>query len=380
MHILIAPDSFKGSLAAKEAAQIMAASVKDVFPEATVKLLPMADGGEGTVQALVDYKGGKMMEMEVEGPLGDPVKAHYGVLADKKTAVIEMASASGLTLIEQNRRDPLRTSTYGTGQLIKKALEDGCEKIFVGIGGSATNDGGAGMAEALGVRFLDEAGNQVPKGGGALSRISKIDHTGLALELSEVEIIVLCDVDNPLTGKEGASYMYGPQKGADSATVKELDKNLLHFGQMIRKWCKVDVDALPGAGAAGGLGAGLIAFAKGRLVPGVECMLEMVEFEKHLIFSDLVITGEGRLDRQTARGKVIAGIGKAAKKHQVPVVAFAGEIVKDGFEDYGLEAVFSIACGPIKRERLMAEAGNYLKSASLQALKTVRMGTKMRGI
>ncbi|MCM3594780.1 glycerate kinase [Metabacillus idriensis] len=373
MKIVIAPDSFKESMTALEVCEAIERGLRRSLPEVKTVKIPMADGGEGTVQALVDATGGTFTSLTVTGPLGLPVEAEYGWLGDLKTAVIEMAAASGLHLVPPERRNPLMTTTAGTGELIKDAVQKGAEHLIIGIGGSATNDGGMGMAQALGVKFLDAEGADLPYGGGAISKLARIDVSGMMKELSGVTIDVACDVDNPLTGPNGASAIFGPQKGATDETVSVLDQNLSHYASLILKETGMDVEKREGSGAAGGLGAGLLAFLNANLKRGADIVIETVQLEKHMSEADLVITGEGRIDGQTIHGKTPVGVSRAAKKLKIPVIAIAGSI-GDGYEsvyDEGIGSVFSIVPGivsleealqkgPIFVENLMANLGRVL--------------------
>ncbi|GAF82011.1 unnamed protein product, partial [marine sediment metagenome] len=277
MKIVVAPDSFKGSLTAVEVSDAIAQGVREIFPEAEIVKIPMADGGDGTVQCLVNATRGKILKEKVTGPLGDEVLASYGILGDKKTAVIEMAEASGLTLVPKNKRNPLITTTYGTGQLIKAALDQGCRKMIIGIGGSATNDGGAGMVQALGAKLLDKDGEEIGFGGGELKKLNRIDISNLDNRLSDTKVLVASDVNNPLCGPKGASRIYGPQKGATPELIEELDKSLAHFAKLVKRDLHKDIKNIPGAGAAGGLGAGLMAFLDAELRPGIEIIIEIVK-------------------------------------------------------------------------------------------------------
>ena len=374
MQILISPDSFKGSLSARQAADAIRAGIAHVLPEAHLVTLPMADGGEGTVEVLLDNLGGTMERVWVNGPLGEPVEACYGLLSDGITGVMEMASASGLTLVPEGKRNPLLTSTYGTGQVIKALLDRGCQKIIIGIGGSATNDGGAGMAQALGVRFLNGSGESVCPCGGNLDSIEKICKADLDRRLGEVEIWVACDVDNPLLGQQGAAHVYGPQKGATPEMIEKLDRNLAHFHDVIVRDLKIDVADEPGAGAAGGLGAGLMAFAGGRFISGVELIMDMVHFDQALHNADCLCTGEGKLDLQTLRGKVVAGMVKRAQKLGVPTFIFAGEIAGDSsWEAQELVVSFSIAEGPAEQQAMMRDAASLLTRTSARVFRTIQI-------
>lgn len=361
MKIVIAPDSFKESLTALEAANAMERGFKQVFPDAHYVKIPMADGGEGTVQSLVDATDGKIIKQQVKGPLGNPVEAFFGLMGDGTTAVIEMAAASGLHLVPAEKRNPLVTTTWGTGELIRAALDQGISKIIIGIGGSATNDGGTGMVQALGARLLTADGELIGSGGGSLDQLHSIDLSSLDERLQHVKIEVACDVDNPLTGPRGASAIFGPQKGATPEMVKTLDKNLAHYAAVIEKELGTQVNDVPGAGAAGGLGAGLLAFLPVELKRGVEIVLDAVQFEKHVQDADLVITGEGRIDTQTVFGKTAMGVAKLAKKYQVPVVGIAGSISADCHvvHEHGIDAVFSIVPGAISLQDAFVNASEF---------------------
>lgn len=366
MKIVIAPDSFKESLTALEAANAAEEGFKKVFPCAEIVKLPMADGGEGLVHSLVSSLFGKIIPQEVTGPLGKKVEAFFGLIHNGKTAVIEMAAAAGLHLVPRSERNPLLTTTYGVGELILAALDQGVERIIVGLGGSATNDGGAGLAQALGVRILDENGNEIEFGGGGLSAVSSIDLAGLDPRLSQITIEAACDVTNPLLGPEGASAVFGPQKGATPEMVGLLDRNLGRFADVIEQYLGKDVRNVPGAGAAGGLGAGLLAFLSCRLRKGVEIVIEATGLEKQVQDADLLITGEGKIDSQTVYGKTPAGVAAVGKKYDVPVVALAGTLGA-GFEtvyDHGIDAVFSIVPGVVTLEEALQNAYSNMAHAS----------------
>lgn len=339
MKIVIAPDSFKGSLRAVEVSEAIAQGVKRVYPDAVIEKVPMADGGEGTVECLVNATQGKQYRKKVLGPLGEPVLAAFGILGDKNTAIIEMAAASGLPLIPVERKNPLITTTYGTGQLIKSALDYRCRKIIIGIGGSATNDGGAGMVQALGVHLLDENGEEIKPGGAQLSRLSQIDISNMDKRIREANFLVASDVQNPLCGPTGASYIYGPQKGATDEMIKILDDALSHFAYIIKHNLGKDIKDIPGAGAAGGLGAGLMAFLDAELKPGIEIVIETVQLEQKLKDADLVITGEGEINLSTIYGKTPVGVAKIAKKYRIPVVSISALIDKSGLraKEYGID-------------------------------------------
>ncbi len=349
MKIVVAPDSFKGSLTAVEVADAIGQGVREIFPEAEIVKIPMADGGEGTVQCLVNATGGEILREKVTGPLGDEVLASYGILGDKKTAVIEMAEASGLTLIPENKRNPLITTTYGTGQLIKAALDQECRKMIIGIGGSATNDGGAGMVQALGAKLLDKDGEEIGFGGGELKKVFRIDTKCLDNRLSETKVLIASDVSNPLCGPKGAARIYGPQKGATQEVIEELDKSLAHFAEIIKRDLHKDIKDIPGAGAAGGLGASLIAFLDAELRPGIDIMIEIVKLEQAIKDADLVLTGEGKIDSQTIYGKAPIGVAKIAKKYNIPVIAVAAIIGDDAdiVHQHGIDNLIKVSEPPM---------------------------------
>ncbi|MBB3868489.1 glycerate kinase [Parageobacillus toebii NBRC 107807] len=379
MKVIIAPDSFKESLSALEVANAIEKGFRHIFPEAEYVKIPMADGGEGTVQSLVDATGGRIVKTEVTGPLGDRVQAFFGMLGDGKTAVIEMAAASGLHLVPSEKRNPLVTTTRGTGELILAALDEGAEHIIIGIGGSATNDGGAGMIQALGGRLLDRHGKEIGPGGGSLSELADIDLSGLDQRLKCVKIEVACDVDNPLTGPKGASAVFGPQKGATPEMVATLDKNLHHYADVIERVLGKQVKDIPGAGAAGGLGAGLLAFLEAKLKRGVEIVLETVNFHERIQGASLVITGEGRIDRQTIFGKTPIGVAKAAKRYNIPVIAIAGSVSDDSdvVRSHGIDALYSIVPGIIPLEKALANARYYVTQTARNIAAVCKIGRNM---
>lgn len=358
MRFVLAPDSFKESMTAKEVCIAMEKGIKRVFPSAECIHVPMADGGEGTVQSLVDATGGKLYFEKVTGPLGTIVESKFGILGDGETAVIEMAEASGLHLVDPDvaKRNPLVTTTYGTGELIKAALDKGVKKVLIGLGGSATNDGGAGMLQALGARLISTSGDEVAFGGGELWRLSSIDTSNLDKRLSDVEVIVACDVKNPLTGENGASYVFGPQKGATKERVEILDRNLKHYAKVIKEQFNIDVDNQEGAGAAGGLGAALLGFCNAQLKSGIDIVIEYSRLEEKTKGADYVFTGEGSIDSQTKFGKTPVGVAKIAKKQGASVIALAGRI-GDGIEDLydlGIDSVIGILPGAISLEKALA--------------------------
>ena len=373
MKIVIAPQSFKGSLSAWEVAQAIDRGIKRVLAGAEIIMLPIADGGEGTVDALVYSTSGQSMVTEVTGPLGEKVAAGWGILGDGVSAVVEMAAASGITLVPPEKLNPLVATTYGTGELIRAALDTGCRRLIIGIGGSATNDGGAGMAQALGAKLLDENGEELPWGGVAIARLRRIDISGLDYRLADCEIITACDVNNPLCGEQGASRIYGPQKGATEEMCRQLDKALKNYAQVVKSDLGIDVVDIPGAGAAGGLGAGLVAFLGAKLVSGIEMVSEAVGLSAHLKEASLVFTGEGRMDSQTLFGKTVAGVTAKAKAFRVPVVAIVGELAGDSEQVYrhGVAAALSIAPGPISLEQSMAGAERLIADAAERALRLI---------
>jgi glycerate kinase len=381
MRIIVAPDSFKGSVSALGVAEAMERGIHVVFPAAEVLKVPIADGGEGTVEALVAATGGRLLYAGVRGPLGEPVRAHWGISGDGTTAFIEMASASGLPLVPKERRDPRSTSTFGTGELMKAALDAGLRKLVIGIGGSATNDGGTGMARALGVRFLDAEGRELLEGGAALARLARIDLSGLDPRLAEASVLVACDVDNPLCGPRGASAVYGPQKGATPEMVQELDAALGVFAGVAQAATGRDIALLPGAGAAGGLGAGLLFFTPASLRPGVAIVLETTGFDALVQGADLVITGEGRTDFQTAMGKAPVGVAAVAKRHGVPVICIAGGL-GDGADDvlaHGIDALATAVPQPMTLEDCMGQGAALVEAAAARACRLVKVGMALRG-
>jgi glycerate kinase len=355
MKIVIAPDSFKGSLTSPEVCRAIEAGVRAALPEAETVLVPIADGGDGTARTLVEGTGGKLLTATVTGPLGERVEAEYGILGDGATAVIEMATASGLTLVPPEKRNPLVATTRGTGELIRAALERGCRTLIVGIGGSATTDGGMGMAQGLGARFLDERGQEVPGTGEGLGRLAAVDITGLDPTLAEITIRVACDVDNPLYGERGAAYVYGPQKGATPEVVAQLDAGLRRFAEVVFRDTGKSVADLLGAGAAGGLGAGLVAFCGATLEPGIRIVLETLRLEEKLTGAEVVFVGEGRIDFQTAFGKAPAGVAALARKHGCVVLAIGGSVAPEarGLHEHGFAALRSIVNEPLSLDEAM---------------------------
>lgn len=341
---VLAPDSFKESMTAKEVCAAMEKGIKKAVPDAVCIQVPMADGGEGTVQSLVDATGGIIYRQTVTGPLGQPVKAHFGILGDGETGVIEMAAASGIHLVAKEMKNPLLTTTFGTGELMKACLDKGVKKIIIGIGGSATNDGGAGMAQALGVNFLDEVGGPLGFGGGALGRLAKVDISQTDPRLKDTAVFIASDVTNPLCGPEGASCVFGPQKGATPEMAETLDRNLAHYAAVLKEQVGKDIKDVPGAGGAGGLGAGLLAFTKAQLKRGIELVIEYTGLEDKVKEADFVLTGEGGIDFQTQYGKTPYGVAQAAKKHGKTVIAVAGYVGEgiDILYEKGIDAIFGI--------------------------------------
>ena len=378
MKIVVAPDSFKGSVSALEAASAMEQGLRRVFPDAIIEKIPMADGGEGTVQSLVDATGGHIHTRRVVAPLENEVDAQFGILSDGETAAIEMASASGLTLVAPHERNPLRATTYGTGELIHAALEAGCRRLIIGIGGSATNDGGAGMAEALGVRLLDANGKQIPRGGGNLNQLTSIDVTHLHPAIAETETVVACDVNNPLTGPEGASHVYGPQKGATPEMIETLDRHLAHFDSVLTRTLGTSFNDVPGAGAAGGLGAGLMAFLNAELRLGVDIMIDAVKLKERVNGAAVVFTGEGQLDFQTVFGKTPVGVAKVAKSYGIPVIAIAGGIAEGAEAVYeaGIDAMLGIVQEPMTLEDAVGDATRLIADTAEQAARLIAIGQR----
>ncbi|MDR1360006.1 MAG: glycerate kinase [Deltaproteobacteria bacterium] len=379
MHILVAPDSYKGSLSAGEAAEAMARGILAVFPEARVSRLPIADGGEGLVQTLVEATNGLYRHSVVSGPDMRPVTARWGILGNADTAVVEMAAASGLPLIPAFRRDPATATSRGTGQIIKEILDARIPRLILGIGGSATNDAGVGASAALGVRFLDEQGLPLPEGGAALARLACIDPGGLDPRLADLEILVACDVDNPLCGPVGATAVFGPQKGVAPEQIPVLDAALRRFSEIAAKATGRSVADIPGAGAAGGLGAALLFFTPAVLRPGIEVVLEAIGFAGHLESADLVITGEGLTDAQTARGKAPVGVARAAQAAGKPVVCLSGGL-GPGYQDIFLQGVSAAMPVPplcMTLEECMAAGAPLLEEAAARLCRILKAGLDM---
>ncbi|KIZ50740.1 glycerate kinase [Pseudomonas oryzihabitans] len=363
MKIVIAPDSFKESLSAAGVASALARGLRQALPTAEILECPLGDGGEGTLDAVLAATGGEVREVRVTGPLGEPVTARWGWLAEQRTAFVEMASASGLELVPKARRDVRVATSRGTGELLRAALDAGAERLVLAIGGSATNDGGAGVLQALGVRLLDGQGQALAPGGAALASLASLDLTDLHPRLAAVEVVIAADVDNPLCGPQGASQIFGPQKGASPEQVRELDAALAHFATVTAATLGRDVSEQPGAGAAGGVGFAALAFLQATFRPGIEVVAELVGLDEALQDADLAVTGEGRLDGQTLRGKTPAGVLRLAQRHGVPVVAVAGSLGEgyDALYQQGLAAAFSLVPGPLSLEEALAQAEGLLE-------------------
>ncbi|KAA8815983.1 glycerate kinase [Bifidobacterium callitrichos] len=372
---LCSPDSFKESLTAMEAAQAMAQGIKNADPDAEVRCLPMADGGEGTARALVDATHGVMLKATVHDPLGRPITGHYGMLGDGVTAVVETAEASGLALLAPEERNPLIASSYGTGELIRAAAHAGAKRIIVGLGGSATNDAGAGLLQALGVRLLDGNGDELARGGAALADLKTIDVSHIDEAVRYVRIIAACDVTNPLIGHDGASAVFGPQKGASPDDVTRLDHALAHFAHIIADQLHVEVVDVPGAGAAGGIGAALKGFLDAEFRHGIDIVIETSGFDEAAKWADIVLTGEGSIDFQTKFGKTPAGVALTAKNHRKPVIAVAGHIGKgiDELHEVGIDAVFGIAPGAASLESLLKNAADNVTFTTEQIVRALRL-------
>jgi glycerate kinase len=380
MRIVIAPQEFKGSLSAVQAAEAIAEGLRRALPDADLVLVPMADGGPGTVEAVVAAKDGRWEKTAVRGPLGAPVDATWGVI-DGDTAVIEMAAASGLVLVPESERDPRLTSTYGTGELVAAALAAGCRRIIVGMGGSATNDGGAGVAQALGARLLDDQGRDLPSGGAALIRLARIETSSLDARLAQARIFAATDVFNPLCGPQGASAVYGPQKGATPDMVRELDEALAHYAAVIERDLGVSVLEAAGAGAAGGLGAGLVAFLGAEVLPGAKLVADAVGLEQRMAGADLVIAGEGRLDAQTGFGKAPWEVARLARQAGIPVIAIAGSLREDCGPDLldAFDAVAAILPPRVPPQEAMACGGELLAAIAEQVGRLLALGRRLQG-
>lgn len=378
---MVAPNAFKGSLSPVEAAEAMAEGVRRAWPGAEVVRVPVADGGDGTLEALVAATGGCYRTARVTGPLGEPVTARWGVLGDGRTAVIETAQACGLARVPPERRDPLRATTYGVGELVRAALDAGFRRILLGLGGSATQDGGAGLAQALGIRLLDDRGRDLPPGAEPLLRLERVDLSGRDPRISESEILVAVDVTNPLTGPRGSAAVYGPQKGAAPEAIPLLDRALARLAAVVRRDLGKEVETVPGAGAAGGMGAGLMAFLDARPVRGADLVLDTVDLDARLEGAHLVLTGEGRVDRSTAFHKAPAAVARRARRRGIPVLLACGSL-GEGYEavyEEGVTGVYTLVPGPFPPERAMAEAGSLLAEATERALRLLGAGARLAG-
>lgn len=379
MKIVIAPDSYKESLSALEVASAIEAGFREIYPDAEYIKLPVADGGEGTVEAMVAATQGRVVEVAVTGPLGEPVQGFYGISGDESCAFIEMAAASGLELLPPAARNPLKTTSWGTGELIRHALDLGVSRIIIGIGGSATNDGGAGMVQALGAQLLTADGQPIAPGGAGLSTLAKIDISCLDPRLAQCRIDVACDVTNPLIGDEGASAVFGPQKGATPEMVTQLDRALAHYAEQIAQELDLDVLTLEGGGAAGGMGAALYAFCGAHLRPGIDIVTDALHLDALVADADLVITGEGRIDSQTIHGKVPVGVARVAKRYQIPVIGIAGSLTADVgvVHQHGLDAVFSVLHRICSLDEALAEAGTNVRMAARNIAAAIKVGQSL---
>ena len=380
MKIVIAPDSYKESLSALEVATAIEQGFREIFPAADFVKLPVADGGEGTVEAMVAATQGRIVHASVSGPLGEPVDGFYGISGDEQSAFIEMAAASGLELVAPSQRNPLFTTSWGTGELIRNALDAGVKHIIIGIGGSATNDGGAGMVQALGVKLLDTNEQPLGQGGGELAKLARIDLSGLDKRLAECRIEVACDVTNPLTGDEGASAVFGPQKGATPEMIVTLDNALAHYAQVIARDLDIDVINLAGGGAAGGMGAALYAFCGAQLRQGIEIVTDALHLAEQVANADLVITGEGRIDSQTIHGKVPVGVAKVAKRFNKPVIGIAGSLTADVgvVHNHGIDAVFSVIYTICSLEDALENASDNVRMAARNIAAVLKVGQAFR--
>ncbi|MDU1875657.1 MULTISPECIES: glycerate kinase [Citrobacter] len=380
MKIVIAPDSYKESLSALEVATAIELGFREIWPEAEYVKIPVADGGEGTVEAMVAAMQGHLVHVDVTGPLGNTIQAFYGLSGDERSAFIEMAAASGLEQVPANLRDPLKTTSWGTGELIRHALDAGVEHIIIGIGGSATNDGGAGMVQALGARLLDAQDEDIAHGAMGLESLTRIDISQLDPRLAGCRIEVACDVTNPLTGKEGASVVFGPQKGATTEMIPRLDRALTHYAQLIARDLDVNVLELAGGGAAGGMGAALYAFCGAQLRRGIEIVTDALRLDACVADADLVVTGEGRIDSQTIHGKVPVGVAKIAKRYNKPVIGIAGSLTADVgvVHEHGLDAVFSVIYTICTLDEALKNASENVRMTARNVAATLKAGQQLR--
>ena len=374
MKILIAPQSYKGSISAIKVAEAIKQGALNIFPDIKSLIIPVADGGDGTLETLVESTNGTIHNSNATGPLGNSIPVIWGTLGDSKTAIIEMARISGLALVPQNKRNPYYTTSYGLGEIIKEALDLDYRKFIIGIGGSATNDGGAGMAQALGAKLTDENKKPIDLGGLALNEITKIDISGIDPRINESEILVACDVNNPLCGPNGASFIYGPQKGASPEMVKTLDDALYHFGSQLIRDTGINIMEIEGSGAAGGIGGGMVGFLNAKLKPGIEIVLDSLDFDKSLKNVDLVITGEGQIDFQTVFSKAPIGVAKHAKKYNIPVIAICGSL-GENYQDvhsHGIDAVIPIIPKPMDLKNASDNAYELIKNTSEQIFRILK--------
>ncbi len=381
MKIVAAIDSFKGSMSSLEVADAFELGARKVFSNLEVVKLSLADGGEGTVESLVDGGNGDIITLKVKNPLMREIESFYGIIKNKNLAVIEMAAASGLPLLSKEERNPMKTSTFGTGELIKDALKKGCREFIVGIGGSATNDGGIGMLSALGYKFLDRSGKILDPIGENLINIETIDTSDVMPELKESSFLVACDVDNPLYGERGAAEVYSRQKGATEEMVTQLDNGLKHFSEIVMKQFNIEIGNYPGAGAAGGLGGGFLGFLNAQLKPGIDIIIETIGLEEQIKDADLVITGEGRIDFQSIMGKTPVGVAKLGKKYNIPVIAIAGCLADnaDIVHDHGIDAIFSIINHPLELEDALKKenALKFVEKNAEQIMRLIKLSSKI---
>jgi len=375
VKILIAPDSFKDCLPASEVALSIELGILKVFPDAEIIKIPLADGGEGTVEALVNATGGKIINIQVHDPLMRKIDSFFGILGNRKTAIIEMAAASGIELLTEKERNPWLTTTFGTGELIKAALDFGCQTILIGIGGSATVDGGAGMVQALGVELLDKKNKSIAKGGKGLAQLNTINTDTLDVRLKGKKIWVACDVKNPLLGENGAAKVYGPQKGANPEMINKLEQNLAHYSEVIETQLGIAIANIPGTGAAGGLGAGFMAFLNAEIKPGFELISEIVHLAEQIVNADLVITAEGKIDYQTRFGKTPAGVAGIAKSFNKPLLAFAGSLGPrvDSLNELGFTSIIPITDKPMSLQESITNAGELLQNATERTMSILKL-------
>ncbi len=378
MKLLFASDSFKGTLSSAQTIDLLCRAAKEVFGDCSCSGVPVADGGEGTTDAVIGAVGGKKISVNVHGPLMESVQAYYGKL-DKDRAVMEMAAASGLPMVPVKKRDPRHTTTYGTGEMIREILDQGFRDISIAVGGSATNDGGMGCMRALGVKFLDADGEELAGCGEDLGKVARIDGSGLDPRIQNTKFTVMCDVTNPLCGPDGATYTFGPQKGGTPGILDELEAGMKNYRNVIRAQCGIDVDAIPGSGAAGGLGAALLVFLNAELKSGIETVLDLIDFDKRLEDVSLVVTGEGQVDRQSCFGKVIQGVGRRCKAHGVPAVALVGSM-GEGAEDifdYGICSIMTTVNAPMSMEEVLDHAEELYYEGAVRMFRLIRTGMEL---